>query len=257
LPSANFLLYFVRMLSSKEIKWIISLKNKKYRYIHRAFIAEGPKLVNDLLINGLKPIKILKVADYLADFTAFNDKVVVVEPSVLQKVSCLQTAHQVLALFEMPDDSNMVHHPVGEWGIALDFIQDPGNLGTIIRTMNFLGIQHIYCSEDSVDVYNPKVVQASMGAIGRVKVSYVDLPTFLIGQPFPVYVTDMLGQSIAMLKLQPGVIVFGNEGNGVRPILKEQIQQHISIPKYGEGESLNLAIATAIVGGWIKMKENG
>jgi TrmH family RNA methyltransferase len=100
---------------------------------------------------------------------------------VCKKLTCLQTAHQVLAVFEMPDDSNMVHHPLGEWGIALDFIQDPGNLGTIIRTMNFLGIQHIYCSEDSVDVYNPKVVQASMGAIGRVKVSYVDLPTFLIG----------------------------------------------------------------------------
>jgi TrmH family RNA methyltransferase len=242
------------MVSTKEIKWIISLKNKKYRYIHKAFIAEGPKLVNDLLINGLIPIKILKVADYLFNPPKFMEKVSNVSLEVMRKITCLQTPYQILAVFEMPAEAERIEHPKGEWGIALDFIQDPGNLGTIIRTMNFLGIQHIYCSEDSVDVYNPKVVQATMGAIGRINVHYLPLEALLDKKNYPVYLTDMQGTPINELELQPGIVVFGNEGNGVRDSLKAKIRQRISIPKFGEGESLNLAIATAIIGGWIKMK---
>ncbi len=253
MPRANFLLYFVRMVSTKEIKWIVSLKNKKYRYIHKAFIAEGPKLVNDLLINGLIPIKILKVADYKFSQSNFIDKVEDISIELLQKISCLQTPHQILAVFEMPLDTPNIEHPKGEWGIALDYIQDPGNLGTIIRTMNFLGIQHIYCSEDSVDLYNPKVVQATMGAIGRVQVHYLPLESLVDKNNCPVYVTDMHGAPINEMQLLPGIIVFGNEGNGVRDSLKAKIQHPIAIPKYGEGESLNLAIATAIIAGWIKM----
>ena len=199
------------MLSNKEIKWIISLKNKKYRHIHHAFIAEGPKLVNDLLINGLKPLKILKVADYNLMNDSFSDKVVNVDEKVLKKLTRLKHPNQILAVFEIPDVCNNTELKEGNWAIALDFIQDPGNLGTIIRTINYLGISNIYCSNDSVDLYNPKVVQATMGAIGRVKVSYVDLDEFLALQKAPIYITEMNGTSINKTNLKPGIIVFGNE----------------------------------------------
>lgn len=244
------------MLSNKEIKWITSLKNKKYRHIHGAFIAEGPKLVNDLLINGLQPLKILKVADYILLKDGFEDKVVQVDNLTLKKLSLLQHPNQILAVFEMPKHEPIQSHPKGSWGVALDFIQDPGNLGTILRTMNYLGIEHIYLSEDSVDVYNPKVVQATMGAIGRLPVNYVALDSFLNNQNVPIYITEMGGTSINEADLTPGIIVFGNEGNGVRETIKQKFLNHISIPKLGEGESLNLAISTAIIGAWIKMKHH-
>jgi TrmH family RNA methyltransferase len=243
------------MLSKNEIKWITSLKNKKYRHNHLAFLAEGPKLVNDLLLNALVPIKIYTLDDTFIDSDRFSDKLVIITPSELKKISSLKTPHSVLAVFEMKKESLEKLHPDTKWGFAFENLQDPGNLGTILRTMDWLGINHIYCSNDSVDVYNPKVVQATMGAIGRVSVQYVDLNSFLSQQEVPIYAADMGGEPINKTKLKKGIIVFGNEGNGLSKTITDRVNQIISIPKYGKGESLNVAMSTGIIAAYLTMSE--
>ncbi|MEZ5008003.1 MAG: RNA methyltransferase [Chitinophagales bacterium] len=243
------------MLSKNEIKWITSLKNKKYRHNHLAFLAEGPKLVNDLLLNALVPIKIYTLDDTFIDSDRFSDKLVIITPSELKKISSLKTPHSVLAVFEMKKESLEKLHPDTKWGFAFENLQDPGNLGTILRTMDWLGINHIYCSNDSVDVYNPKVVQATMGAIGRVSVQYVDLNSFLSQQEVPIYAADMGGEPINKTKLKKGIIVFGNEGNGLSKTITDRVNQIISIPKYGKGESLNVAMSTGIIAAYLTMNE--
>lgn len=248
--------YFVCMLSKNEIKWVLSLKNKKYRHIHKAFVAEGPKLVNDLLLNDIIPIKIFTSSEINLGKERYNDKIQVVSDKELKKISNLKTPNGVLAVFEIKENENQVVHPLDQWGVAFENLQDPGNLGTILRTMDYLGIKHIYCSYDSVDVYNSKVVQASMGSIGRVNINYVDLPLFLKEQKAPVYLADMNGSPVHKTKLTKGIIVFGNEGNGLSEIIKNLGDNVISIPKFGKGESLNVAVSAGIICGWLSMQSN-
>lgn len=243
------------MLSKNEIKWITSLKNKKYRHNHLAFLAEGPKLVNDLLLNELVPIKIYTIDGTFINSDRFSDKLVIITPSELKKISSLTTPNSILAVFEMKKESSEKLHPDSKWGFAFENLQDPGNLGTILRTMDWLGINHIYCSNDSVDVYNPKVVQATMGAIGRVNIHYVDLDSFLSLQEVPIYAADMGGDPINKTKLKKGIIVFGNEGNGLSKTIIDRVNQTISIPKYGKGESLNVAMSTGIIAAYLTMNE--
>ncbi len=242
------------MLSKKDIKWILSLKNKKYRYKHKAFVVEGPKLVNDMVLNGNVALKIFTTDRSLIEHSISEPEIIEIDGADLKKISFLTTPNRVLAVFEIPESKTEIKHKEGEWGIALDFIQDPGNLGTILRTMSWLGIEHIYCSTDSVDMYNPKVVQASMGAIGTLQVSYLNLANFLEEQSMSVYLTSMDGKDLREQNLKPGIIVLGNEGNGIRPELYKLSHEKISIPKLGKGESLNVAIATAIIGAWVKLK---
>jgi len=242
------------MLSKREITWINSLKNKKYRYIDRAYIAEGPRIVNELLINGQPVLKIFGTQLFVPPADVGDNVFVEVTESELKQVSSRKNPNQVLAVFTMTEEIPVRRHPEGEWGFALEFIQDPGNMGTILRTMDWLGIQHIYCSSDSVDMYNPKVVQASMGAIGHLKISYVDLLPFLSEQEVELYATDMEGEPIVDALLSPGIIVLGNEGRGISQEVKKICSRVIAIPKEGGGESLNVAVTAAILGAWVKLR---
>lgn len=218
-----------------------------------AFLAEGPKLVNDLLLNDIVPIKIYTIDKSSIQSERYADKVIVVTEGELKKLSNLKTPNGVVGVFEINQDNKSIPHPASQWGFAFENLQDPGNLGTILRTMDWLNIQHIYCSHDSVDAYNPKVVQATMGAIARVKVQYVDLESFLSTQDVPIYAADMAGVPINTTPLDAGIIVFGNEGNGLSATIKEIADQLISIPKYGHGESLNVAMSAGMIGAWLAM----
>ncbi len=242
------------MLSKNEIKWVLSLKNKKYRHIYKAFVAEGPKLVNDLLLNDIIPIKIFTSGKINLGKGNYIDRTQMITQAELKKISSLKTPNEVLTVFEMQSIESQPKHPTDQWGVAFENLQDPGNLGTILRTMDYLGINHVYCSHDSVDVYNSKVVQASMGSIGRVNLHYVDLPSFLKSQEVTIYAADMNGLSVNNTSIKNGIIVFGNEGNGLSEKIKSLSNKVISIPKYGNGESLNVAISAGIICGWLSMQ---
>lgn len=238
-------------LSKNKLKYIRSLKDKKYRTEHGVFVAEGNKLVGDLF-----PYFRCQLLVATPDFLKITkdheiEEVVEVNDSQLAQASFLQHPQQVLAVFYQPSydtDINVNDQLV----LALDGIQDPGNMGTIIRLADWYGIRHIFCSYDSVDVYNPKVVQATMGALARVQVHYVDLVDFLSLTQLPVYGTLLDGKNMYEQEIsENGIIVMGNEGNGIRPEIEKLITKKLYIPNYPEGtstsESLNVAIATAIV----------
>lgn len=241
-------------LSKAKIKYIQSLKDKKHRNQHQAFVVEGNKMVTELL--PIMPCQILiATSDFLAQVNLCNiDEVIETSSEELSKVSFVKTPQQALAVFYQPrwDDD---FDPNNDLAIVLDGIQDPGNMGTIIRLADWYGIRHIFCSNDTVDIYNPKTVQATMGAIARVKVQYTDIKLLLnklLDIETPVYGTLLDGKNMYEQGLSKnGVIVMGNEGNGIRPEIEKLISKKLFIPNYPAdattSESLNVAIATAIV----------
>lgn len=242
------------MLSLSKIKLIHLLESKKGRRKEKAFIAEGPKVVNDLRAS-IRPRLIIATADWLRDNLVEDAETIIVTEDELRKISFLQHPQQVLAVFPLPKEDDGVEDGLqyDKLYIALDGIQDPGNLGTIIRVADWFGIDNIFCSHDTADVYNPKVVQATMGSIARVKIRYVDLAKLIERQPkdYPVYGTLLNGTNIYQQELtSSGLIVMGNEGNGISPQIRQLINRQILIPNYPEGrktaDSLNVAIATAI-----------
>lgn len=239
-------------LSKNKLKYIRSLKEKKFRTEYGTFVAEGNKLVGDLL-PYLKCQLLVATSSFLLD-TDISDveEVVEVSDAELAQASFLQNPQQVLAVFyQVKNDPNINH--LNELSLALDGIQDPGNLGTIIRLADWYGINHVFCSHDTADLYNPKVVQATMGALARVNVHYLDLAEFLRDhKDIPVYGTLLDGQNMYEQTLTAnGIIVMGNEGNGIRQEIQQLITSKLYIPNYPAGnltsESLNVAIATAIV----------
>ena len=215
-------------------------------------MAEGFKVVDDLL--ALQPADlIVATGEWLQDkhFGA-ETEVIEVTDEELKKVSFLQHPQQVLAVFKQATSGDYSIN-TSELSLALDGVQDPGNLGTIIRIADWFGITHIYCSQDTADVYNPKVVQATMGSIARVKVEYGDLLGLVESLPadIPVYGTLLDGDNIYQQKLENrGLIVMGNEGKGISPALAKKVNHKLLIPNFPEGrataDSLNVAIATAI-----------
>lgn len=239
-------------LSKNKLKYIRSLKEKKYRSEYGTFVAEGNKMVSDLLPH-LKCQLFIATADFLNTINLQNvEEVIEINDKELSQASFLQNPQQVLAVFYQPKNDTLIDLS-DQLVLALDGIQDPGNMGTIIRLADWYGIRYIFCSQDTVDIYNPKVVQATMGALARVSVHYVDLAGFL-GQNnhLPVYGTlldgrDMYNEDIS----STGIIVMGNEGNGIRPEIEKLITKKLFIPNYPIGsptsESLNVAIATAII----------
>ncbi|MDR2948637.1 MAG: RNA methyltransferase [Dysgonomonas sp.] len=239
-------------LSKNKLKYIRSLKEKKYRSEYGTFVAEGNKMVSDLLPH-LKCQLLIATADFLNTINLQNvEEVIEINDKELSQASFLQNPQQVLAVFYQPKNDTLIDLS-DQLVLALDGIQDPGNMGTIIRLADWYGIRYIFCSQDTVDIYNPKVVQATMGALARVSVHYVDLAGFL-GQNnhLPVYGTlldgrDMYNEDIS----STGIIVMGNEGNGIRPEIEKLITKKLFIPNYPIGsptsESLNVAIATAII----------
>ncbi len=240
-------------LSKNCIKYIRSLELKKNRKAERLFIAEGPKLVGDLL--GHFPCRMLVATpEWLAQHPVTDAKEVIeVTDNELSRVSLLKTPQQVLALFEQPDETTDTTTPQRELCLALDDVQDPGNLGTIIRLADWFGIRHIYCSPNTADAFSPKVIQATMGAIARVHVCYTPLPELIQSlDDTPVYGTFLDGDNLYKQPLSKhGLIVMGNEGNGISKAVSALINRRILIPNYPEGcvtsESLNVAIATAVV----------
>lgn len=239
-------------LSKNKIKYIRSLKEKKFRTEYGTFVAEGNKLVGDLLPH-MKCQLLVATSSFLLDIDTSNiEEIIEVRESQLAQASFLQNPQQVLAVFYQTN-SEIDIDPSTELLLALDGIQDPGNLGTIIRLADWYGIRHILCSYDTVDVYNPKVVQATMGALARVNIHYSDLVEFLAEhKDIPVYGTLLDGNDMYKQHLTPnGIIIMGNEGNGIRSEIQQMITNKLYIPNYPPdsltSESLNVAIATAIV----------
>lgn len=240
------------MISKNKIKYIRSLELKKNRNKEGKFVAEGFKVVDDLL--ALQPADlIVATQEWLhGKHLAAQTEVIEVTEEELKKVSFLQHPQQVLAVFRQ-DTSGDYSINTNELSLALDGVQDPGNLGTIIRIADWFGITHIYCSQDTADVYNPKVVQATMGSIARVKVEYGNLLALVESLPadVPVYGTLLDGDNIYQQQLENrGLIVMGNEGKGISPALAKKVNRRLLIPNFPEGrataDSLNVAIATAI-----------
>lgn len=234
------------MVSKNQIKLITSLQQKKYRKQEQLFIAEGIKVVQELLFSNFELLYLFTTKQDFLDVS--KDKVHAITDSELKKISALANPNTCLAVFKMPNPK--------EWNekgliLALDDVRDPGNLGTIIRLCDWFGIETLFCSEESVDIYNPKVVQATMGSISRVNVVYGDLELFLKESSLPVFGTFMDGNNIYQEKLpKEGIIVMGNEANGISPSVEKLVSQRIAIPRFGNlqlTESLNVATATAII----------
>ena len=246
------------MISKNQIKFIRQLEQKKYRRREGLFVAEGTKVVGDLLAH-YQPHSVYATEEWLAKNTSsvshHLSSVFTVTDEELRRISFLQHPQQVLALFPLPtmaaaNFSLFTDH--FSLSIALDGIQDPGNLGTIIRIADWFGIEQIICSEDTVDAWNPKVIQATMGSIARVNIIYINLSDLIDTLPpdYPVYGTLLDGDNIYTQPLTPhGLIVMGNEGNGISPEIRQKINRRLFIPSYrtdDTAESLNVAIATAI-----------
>ena len=234
------------MFSKSQIKLINSLGQKKYRHKHGLFIAEGKKAIFELLDSALQLHALFTTEDV---FGADKSKTHFIEETDLKKISKLSTPQTALAVFHIP---NQGKPEVKDLILALDNVQDPGNLGTIIRMCDWFGIEQLICSEGTVDCFNPKVVQATMGSIARVKINYLFLPEFLeeAKSKLPVYGAFLEGQNIYTEKIDSeGVIVMGNEANGISSEVESFITKKLVIPQFGashETESLNVATATAI-----------
>ena len=229
------------MISNNQIKFVRQLEQKKYRKKEGLFVAEGPKVVGDLLRAGFKAHTIFATSEWESQGQTFQE----VSDEELRRVSFLQHPQRVLALFFIPTESVP---SVSSLSLALDDVQDPGNLGTIIRIADWFGIDTIYCSENTADAWSPKVVQATMGSIARVNIIYTDLQELISKAQVPVYGTLLDGQDIYTQELsKEGIIVMGNEGNGISAPIRKLINRRLLIPQFHEGpESLNVAIATAI-----------
>ncbi|MEY2587170.1 MAG: hypothetical protein RLY11_1019 [Bacteroidota bacterium] len=240
------------MLSKSEIKYIQSLSHKKFREEEGLFLVEGVKMVEELIKDHLELIdKIYAIDEWIqlhpAPFPS-NVKVIRLEDFELSKISSQQTPQQVLALVRLPDNTIKKYQPTGIT-LVLDQLQDPGNLGTIIRTCDWFGVNAIVCSPKTVDVFNPKVVQSAMGSVLRVPVYYTDLINFFHqNDKIARYNAVLNGESIYTCKwIQPCFIIIGNESVGISKSIMELKSTNISIPKKGNAESLNAAVAASVI----------
>lgn len=240
------------MLSKNKIKQILSLSRRKERKETLLFVAEGNKLVTDLL--PLFHCQTLVVTEEfqksLPPYQA--EETIIASREEIKKASQLNTPQSALAVFYQPGYTLDVASLKDKLSLMLDTVQDPGNLGTIIRIADWFGIEDIICSEDTVDVYSPKTIQATMGAIGRVRVHYRNLESVLDEIPeVPLFGTFLEGENIYEASLPAaGILLMGNEGNGISPLLESRVNHKLFIPNYPENkptsESLNVAVATAI-----------
>jgi TrmH family RNA methyltransferase len=239
------------MLSKSQISLFKSLQHKKFRKVHGLFVAEGYKSVTEFVTSGYAVQTIYHTGAIAPKLLKLSAKMNFQEISLddMGKVSSLTTPQEVIALIKIPEWPALNTQLLKQkYTLVLDGAQDPGNMGTIIRTADWFGIQHIICSEDTVDAYNPKVVQATMGSLARVNIYYTDLEKTLPALKMPVYGALLNGQNIYTTNFNgEGLIIMGNEGNGIRPAIQKLINKAITIPRLGEAESLNVAIATAII----------
>jgi TrmH family RNA methyltransferase len=238
------------MISKSQIKYIQSLGQKKYRDEESLFIAEGPKLVKELLQNKNAQLRQLYA---LNDWIDENEELlsgidgVKINETELERISQLKTPNQVIAIFKKFETKPPLVK--AKIALVLDAIQDPGNVGTVIRIADWFGVSDIICSFDCADLYNPKVVQATMGSMARVNVLYTDLPAWLKQQnKVDIYAAMLEGQDVTKMDpLKEGLIIIGNESRGIHKDLLESVDQKITIPRKGSAESLNVAVAAGII----------
>ncbi|MBT7424661.1 MAG: RNA methyltransferase [Flavobacterium sp.] len=231
-------------LSKNHLKLITSLSQKKYRHKYKLFVVEGMKVVQEFLNSSYE----LEILFSTESSFSYLDSFIEVSEQELKKISSLKTPNKVIALFKIPVQKNTSSSGLI---VALDAINDPGNLGTIIRLCDWFGIDQLLCSKETVDCYNTKVVQSSMGSLTRVAISYIDLKEYLTSVSIPVFIADMDGDNIYKMKPPTSaVLVMGNEANGISNSIKQIVSTKITIPRYGNSqltESLNVATATAIL----------
>lgn len=237
------------MLSKNQIKLITSLKQKKYRLQHGFFVVEGVKTIKELLQSDLELNALYTTESFNIDANPdIHREETLISEAELKRISFLKTPNKALAVFKIPeskpvDKSKLI--------VALDDVRDPGNLGTIIRLCDWFGVTDMICSKETVDCFNPKVIQATMGSITRVNISYMDLVNFLGNTELSTFGAFMEGVNVYKSELPDnGVLVMGNEANGISQTLEELIKEKISIPRFGAlqaTESLNVATATAIL----------
>lgn len=234
------------MVSNKQLKLLNQLKQKKYRNEFNLFVAEGIKSVKELIKANFEVYQIFATEAFFNNF--HHPKVLQISEADLKKISNLKSPNDVLGIFEIPKKAELTRKKIT---LVLDEVNDPGNLGTIIRLCDWFDINDLVCSKNTVDCYNPKVVQASMGSIARVSISYKDLEEYLASEKRPIFGTFLEGQNIYHCNLEKeAVIVMGNEANGISPEITRLIQTKITIPQFGHNlstESLNVATATAII----------
>ena len=234
------------MVSKNQIKLITGLQQKKYRTAHQLFLAEGIKVIQELLQSDFELQHLYATEDLFENVSpSLKSKI---SDSELKKMSALATPNNCLAVFKIPENRPMVEKGLI---VALDDIRDPGNLGTIMRLCDWFGIEQLVCSKETVDIFNPKTVQATMGSLSRVAIHYTNLEAFLSNTKLPVFGAFMDGNNIYTQKLpQEGIIVMGNEANGISAAIENKIKDRIAIPRFGQlqlTESLNVATATAII----------
>jgi len=234
------------MLSKNQTKLISSLQQKKHRFANQLFFAEGVKVIQELVKSNFELEHLYTTNEDFNDIASHKRSII--SENELNKISALATPNTCLAVFKIPLESKIIESGLV---VALDSIRDPGNLGTILRLCDWFGIQQLICSKETVDIYNPKVVQATMGSIARVNVNYVDLDTFITKTKLPVFGTFMDSENIYKTTLpQEGIIVMGNEANGISENIEKLITKRLTIPRFGDlqiTESLNVATATAII----------
>ncbi len=232
------------MVTKNQIKLVTSLQQKKYRSQHRLFLVEGKKTVHELLQAGLSLYALfVDEPSKLKDFEGAE----LVSTGDLKQMSGQTAPSGILGVFHIPKTKEL--DETG-WTVALDAVRDPGNLGTIIRLCDWFGVKQLICSTDTVDCYNPKVLQATMGSIARVHINYIDLQDYLKKTNQAIYGTYMDGEIVYNQKLpEKGILVMGNEANGISKEISSFVTQRIAIPQFGgqTAESLNVATATAIL----------
>jgi TrmH family RNA methyltransferase len=238
------------MISKSQISFIKSLHQKKFRKEHRLFIVEGLKSITEFINSKFEIDSIYHIADVMPKLAKLSQKIKLqtISTDDLSKISSLSTPQQLLATIKIPNPEELkIELLNGEFVIALDGIQDPGNLGTIIRTADWFGIKYIICSQDTVEAFNPKVVQASMGSLARVNIVYTDLKDLFSTTKLPVYGALLEGKSIFKTTFgQEGILLLGNEGKGISADLMKMINFPVTIPRIGSAESLNVAISASI-----------
>lgn len=238
------------MLSRSTVKYIQSLTHRKFRDIHHSFIAETPKVVSEFINSSFQIEQIYATDEWVG---SFEDKekigllpVTIITNPELEKISQLKTPHKVAGIFKIPN------YPIptdlsGKISVALDDLQDPGNMGTIIRIADWFGVENIFCSQHTANAYNPKVVQSSMGSLAHVKVHYLELESFLRDCNQKTIAATLQGTSLYKAPpIKEGILLIGNEASGIRDSLLKISTKQITIPRFGRAESLNAAIATAI-----------
>jgi TrmH family RNA methyltransferase len=237
------------MLIKSQVKYIQSLSHKKLRDSEGVFVAEGPKLINELLSARLPLQQLYAVKEWISEQdNQIAGTAIEITPSELERLSLQQTPNQVLGVFRKPTFT--ADRPLRNTvSLMLDTIQDPGNLGTIIRCADWFGISQIFCSADCADAYNPKVVQATMGSIARVQVVYGSLLEILKREPeIPTYAAVLNGTDLRQLPpVKEGIIIIGNESKGISDEVLAVSRNRITIPRHGQAESLNAAVATGII----------